>query len=108
MRWWHGALVVIVVAWLPMGPGNPSVGAAQQEAGLGAPVLTLDEALGIALQNNVNVVNAQLGVLDPDAAAAHLAEKGIAFDGPRVAPYGMKQLWVRDPDGYMLCFQAQA
>ncbi len=62
MRWWHGALVVIVVAWLPMGPGNPSVGAAQQEAGLGAPVLTLDEALGIALQNNVNVVNAQLGV----------------------------------------------
>lgn len=45
---------------------------------------------------------------DPDAAAAHLDAQGIAFDGPRVAPYGMKQLWVRDPDGYMLCFQTQA
>jgi catechol 2,3-dioxygenase-like lactoylglutathione lyase family enzyme len=45
---------------------------------------------------------------DPDAAAAHLGARGIAFDGPRMAPYGMKQLWVRDPDGYMLCFQTQA
>jgi hypothetical protein len=24
---------------------------------------------------------------------------------PKVAPYGMKQLYVRDPDGYNLCFQ---
>jgi glyoxylase I family protein len=24
---------------------------------------------------------------------------------PKVAPYGMKQLYVRDPDGYGLCFQ---
>lgn len=44
---------------------------------------------------------------DPDAAAAHLAARGIAFDGPRLVPYGMKQLRVHDPDGYMLCFQAQ-
>lgn len=45
---------------------------------------------------------------DPDAAAAELAARGIACDGPRVAPYGMKQLWVRDPDGYLLCFQTRA
>ena len=44
---------------------------------------------------------------DPDAAAVYLAGKGTAFEGPRTAPYGMKQLWVRDPDGYMLCFQTQ-
>jgi glyoxylase I family protein len=24
---------------------------------------------------------------------------------PKVAPYGMKQLYVKDPDGYVLCFQ---
>ena len=24
---------------------------------------------------------------------------------PKVAPYGMKQLYLTDPDGYLLCFQ---
>jgi glyoxylase I family protein len=42
---------------------------------------------------------------DPDAAHAHLAAHGIAADPPKVAPYGMKQLYVLDPDGYELCFQ---
>ena len=40
-----------------------------------------------------------------DAAYQHLKSRGIAVDEPTVAPYGMRQLYVRDPDGYMLCFQ---
>jgi glyoxylase I family protein len=27
---------------------------------------------------------------------------------PKVAPYGMKQLYVHDPDGFSLCFQWKA
>lgn len=45
---------------------------------------------------------------DPDAAAAELSARGIAFEGPKTAPYGMRQLWFSDPDGYQLCFQARA
>ncbi len=41
-----------------------------------------------------------------DAVAAALRENGVEVDGPRTAPYGMRQLWVSDPDGYVLCFQA--
>jgi hypothetical protein len=25
--------------------------------------------------------------------------------GPKTAPYGMRQTWLHDPDGYQLCFQ---
>lgn len=42
---------------------------------------------------------------DVDAAYRHLKSKGIEVDEPEVAPYGMRQLYVRDPDGYALCFQ---
>ena len=42
---------------------------------------------------------------DVDAAYATLGARGLTVDPPRVAPYGMKQLWLRDPDGYTLCFQ---
>lgn len=45
---------------------------------------------------------------DVDAAYAHLQEKGIRSEKPQVAPYGMKQLYLRDPDGYILCFQWRA
>ncbi len=45
---------------------------------------------------------------DPDAAAARLRAHGIACDGPRDASYGMRQLYVTDPDGYELCFQTAA
>jgi uncharacterized glyoxalase superfamily protein PhnB len=30
---------------------------------------------------------------------------GLALDTPKVAFYGMNQLFVKDPDGYELCFQ---
>ena len=42
---------------------------------------------------------------DVDAAYHHLRTHGIDVAEPKVAPYGMKQLYVSDPDGYMLCFQ---
>ena len=45
------------------------------------------------------------GCLDVDAAYQDLLSKGVKLDPPKVAPYGMKQLYFYDPDGYNLCFQ---
>ncbi len=45
------------------------------------------------------------GCPDVDGAYQHLRAKGFNVSEPRVAPYGMRQLYVRDPDGYNLCFQ---
>lgn len=42
---------------------------------------------------------------DVDAVYQHLLEKGIDLKQPTIAPYGMKQLYLTDPDGYSLCFQ---
>jgi len=45
------------------------------------------------------------GCPDVDAAYRQLRDAGVAVKEPAVAGYGMKQLSVRDPDGYALCFQ---
>jgi len=45
------------------------------------------------------------GCKDLDAAYRHLREHGVNLKEPKVAPYGMRQLWFKDPDGYGLCFQ---
>ena len=45
------------------------------------------------------------GCPDVDAAYAHLRARGIAAKEPEVAHYGVKQLYLHDPDGYNLCFQ---
>jgi glyoxylase I family protein len=45
------------------------------------------------------------GCPDVDGAYAHLLGMGINVKEPKVAPYGMKQLYLTDPDGYLLCFQ---
>jgi glyoxylase I family protein len=42
---------------------------------------------------------------DVDAAYDELRAKGHAVTKPVVAPYGMKQMNLVDPDGYLLCFQ---
>ena len=42
---------------------------------------------------------------DVDAAYEYLVSKGVDLDPPKVAPYGMKQLYVNDPDNYGICFQ---
>lgn len=48
------------------------------------------------------------GCPDVDAAYNHLREKGVELNPPKVAPYGMKQLYLHDPDGFALCFQWRA
>jgi uncharacterized glyoxalase superfamily protein PhnB len=45
---------------------------------------------------------------DVDAAYEHLRAKGLNVAAPKVAYYGMKQLYLKDPDGYELCFQQPA
>jgi glyoxylase I family protein len=45
------------------------------------------------------------GCPDVDSAYEFLKSKGVELDPPQVAPYGMKQLYVSDPDNYNLCFQ---
>jgi catechol 2,3-dioxygenase-like lactoylglutathione lyase family enzyme len=45
------------------------------------------------------------GCPDVDAAYAELRKKGVDVKEPKVAPYGMKQIYFRDPDGYGICFQ---
>ena len=42
---------------------------------------------------------------DVDAAYRELRGKGVAAREPAVTGYGMKQMYVRDPDGYALWFQ---
>jgi len=45
------------------------------------------------------------GCPDIDAAYAHLLAQGLPAKEPKIAPYGMRQLYVTDPDGFELCFQ---
>lgn len=48
------------------------------------------------------------GCPDPDALYEHLRSKGLDIQPPSTAPYGMRQLYVKDPDGFNLCFQWEA
>jgi len=45
------------------------------------------------------------GCKDLDSAYRHLRDHRVNLKEPKVAPYGMKQLWFKDPDGYGICFQ---
>lgn len=45
------------------------------------------------------------GCEDLDEAFRYLRAEGVEAKEPVVRPYGMKQLYVTDPDGYTLCFQ---
>jgi len=45
------------------------------------------------------------GCEDLDSLYGHLRAHGLSVKEPKIAPYGMKQLYVTDPDGYALCFQ---
>jgi glyoxylase I family protein len=40
-----------------------------------------------------------------DGMYAQLSAKNVKLSPPSVAPYGMKQLYLRDPDGFGICFQ---
>lgn len=45
------------------------------------------------------------GCPDVDGAYADLRSRGMDAEAPFVQPYGMKQLYLKDPDGYTLCLQ---
>jgi len=46
-----------------------------------------------------------IACLDVDAAYAEFRSRGVTVEKPKVAAYGMKQVYLHDPDGYSLCFQ---
>jgi hypothetical protein len=48
------------------------------------------------------------GTPDVDAVYTHLRAKGIDVKEAKIAPYGMKQLFLLDTDGFGLCFQWKA
>jgi len=47
-----------------------------------------------------------IGVDDVDAVHRDLRSRLPGLEPPAETPYGMRQLHLRDPDGYGLCFQA--
>jgi glyoxylase I family protein len=49
-----------------------------------------------------------IGCRDLDAAYTRLCAQGVDADAPVVTHYGMKQLMLRDPDGYGICLQWRA
>lgn len=46
-----------------------------------------------------------LGCSDVDQVYSELTQKGLTLKPPKNTNYGMRQLNLRDPDGYTLCFQ---
>jgi len=49
-----------------------------------------------------------IGCPDVDAAYAYLKERGVEVSAPNVTYYGMKQIYLTDPDGFGICFQWRA
>ena len=45
------------------------------------------------------------GCADLDGAYGHFRAHGLKVKEPAIRDYGMRQLYVTDPDGYNLCFQ---
>jgi glyoxylase I family protein len=43
---------------------------------------------------------------DADDIYKELSSRGMQLQAPRVAYYGMKQLYVAEPDGYAICFES--
>ena len=53
-------------------------------------------------------VGLYIGCPDVDTAYAQLKDKIPTLKKPFIANYGMKQMYLTDPDGYGLCFQWSA
>lgn len=43
---------------------------------------------------------------DAEAVRMEICARGLLLDPPVTAFYGMRQLFLKDPDGYQLCFQS--
>jgi len=63
------------------------------------------ESAGVVAHGDTTIY---FGCPDVDGAYRQLRAKGLDLKEPKVAPYGMKQLYLTDPDGYGLCFQWKA
>ena len=48
------------------------------------------------------------GCADVDGTYDYLRAMGLELEEPKIAYYGMKQLYLKDPDGFGLCFQWKA
>ncbi len=48
------------------------------------------------------------GCQNLDAACAYLSNAGLQVTGPTMRPFGMRQMFFKDPDGYQLCLQWRA
>ncbi len=46
-----------------------------------------------------------IGVEDVDGAYEYLMSKGLKVSPPKNAYYGMRQIYLTDPDGFGICFQ---
>jgi uncharacterized glyoxalase superfamily protein PhnB len=46
-----------------------------------------------------------IGAPDVDAVYRHLLDHGVRLEAPRITYYRMKQIMLKDPDGFSLCFQ---
>jgi len=46
-----------------------------------------------------------IGCPDLDGAYEYFCEEGITLEPPKVTRYGMRQLYLKDPDGFGICFQ---
>jgi catechol 2,3-dioxygenase-like lactoylglutathione lyase family enzyme len=62
-------------------------------------------ALGASRKDAHRDTGLFFGCQDLDQAYAHLRDAGISLAPPKTAPYGMRQLWLEDPDGYTICLQ---
>ena len=51
-------------------------------------------------------VSLSLGCADADAVFAELTAKGLDLAAPQTSPHGPRELYLRDPDGYELCFRS--
>ncbi len=42
---------------------------------------------------------------DVESAYQHLVAEGVTVEPPSITGYGFKAMYVKDPDGFVLCFQ---
>jgi len=89
-------------AWLRLGSAELMLNTAYEHDDERPPV---PDAARVAAHEDTGLF---LGCPDVDAAYKELRGKGVPVKEPKVAGYGMKQMYVHDPDGYVLCFQWSA
>ena len=86
--------------WLRLGPAHLMLNTAY-DAGERPPVR---DAARHAAHRDTGLF---FGCDDVDGVYEALKARGLELKPPHTAPYGMRQLNLRDPDGYELCFQTQ-